>query len=104
MVLSVIDRICQFCEYNFFLGEKPDESKLRFDLIKSKVQNAKNNSFQDRKKRSRLVTLNESNKLLQDVKHSKITYEEALKRMTYISNDIKMFKKWILLLKTRLEC
>ena len=50
MILSVIDRIYQFFEYNFFSGEQPDELKLpkwikvsrqRFDAIKSRVENAK---------------------------------------------------------------
>ena len=50
MILSVIDRIYQFFECNFFSGEQPDELKLpkwikvsrqRFDAIKSRVENAK---------------------------------------------------------------
>ena len=54
MILSVIDRIYQFFEYNFFSGEQPDESKLpkwikvskqRFDVIQRKVQNAKKKQF-----------------------------------------------------------
>ena len=49
----------------------------RFDVTKSKIQNAKNNSLQARPNRSNLVTLNESNKLLQDIEYDKITYEEA---------------------------
>ena len=49
--------------------------------------------MQARQNRSRLVTLNESNKLLQDIEHSKVTYEEALERMTNISKMIKMLKK-----------
>ena len=54
MIVSVIDRIYQFFEYNFFSGEQPDESKLpkwikvskqRFDVIKRKVQNVKKKQF-----------------------------------------------------------
>ena len=51
MILIVIDRVYQFFEYKFFLGEQSDElnlpkwvkvSKQRFDVIKKKLQNAKN--------------------------------------------------------------
>ena len=51
-MLSVIDKIYQFYEYKFLMGKQSDEIKLlkwvkvskkRFDMIKSKVQNAKNN-------------------------------------------------------------
>ena len=75
MILSVIDRIYQFFEYNFFSGEQPDESKLpkwikvskqRFDVIKRKVQNAKKSNLQARTNRKLLVTSSESNALLQD--------------------------------------
>ena len=54
IILSVIDRIYRFFEYQFLPGEQPDELKLpkwvkvskkRFDMIKNKVQNAKNNNF-----------------------------------------------------------
>ena len=53
-ILSVIDRIYQFFEYKFLSDKQPDESKLpkwvkvtkqRFDVIKKKVQNAKNNNW-----------------------------------------------------------
>ena len=64
-------------------------SKKWFDRIKSKAQNAKNNKFQARPKRSSPITLNESNKLLQTIKHSSITYEEALKKIDNIREDIK---------------
>ena len=52
----------------------------------------KKNNLQARPNRSRLVTLNESNKF-QDIEHSKITYEEALESMTNISKMLKMLKK-----------
>ena len=54
MILSVIDGIYQFFEYNFLPGEQSDELKLLkwvkvskkwFDMIKNKVQNAKNNNW-----------------------------------------------------------
>ena len=53
-ILSVIDRIYQFFEYKCLSDKQPDESKLpkwvkvtkqRFDVIKKKVQNAKNNNW-----------------------------------------------------------
>ena len=47
----------------------------------------KKNNLQARPNRSRLVTLNESNKF-QDIEHSKITYEEALVKC------LKCLKKW----------
>ena len=55
-------------------GEQPDESKLpnwikvnrqRFDVIKSKVQNAKNNNLQARPKGGKINTLmNQTNYLI----------------------------------------
>ena len=60
----------------------------RFDRIKNTAQNAKNNSLRTKPNRSGLISFNESNKLLQDIEHSKITYEEALKRIRNIRSDI----------------
>ena len=60
----------------------------RFDMIKNKVQNAKNNNLQARPNRSNVISFNESNKLLYDIEHSKITYEEAMKRIQNIWSDI----------------
>ena len=96
-MVSVIDRINQFFKYKFLAGKQPDElqlpkwvkiSKKRFDRIKNTVQNAKNNSSRAKPNRSGLINFNESNKLLQDIEHSKITYEEALKRIRNIRSDI----------------
>ena len=96
-MVSVIDRINQFFKYKFLAGKQPDElqlpkwvkiSKKRFDRIKNTVQNAKNNSLRAKPNRSGLINFNESNKLLQDIEHSKITYEEALKRIWNIRSDI----------------
>ena len=87
-ILSVINRIYQFFEYKFLLGEQPDElnlpkwikvSKQRFDVIKKKVQNAKINNLQARPKGGKVINTNESNKLLHEIENSQITYEEALK-------------------------
>ena len=55
---------------------------------KKKVQNAKINYLQVRPNRSKVVNFNESNKLLHEIENSKITYEEALKRIENIRNDI----------------
>ena len=83
-------------------GEQPNKLKLpkwvkvskkRFDVIKSKVQTAKKDKLMVRPNRNRLITSNESSKLLQDIEHGKITYEEALKKMTNIYDDISMFLK-----------
>ena len=51
-------------------------------MIKNKVQNAKNNNLKARPNRKSLINFNESKKLLQDIEHSKITCEEALKNQT----------------------
>ena len=68
MILSVIDRIYQFFEYEFLPGKQPDElllpkqikvSKKRFDVIKHKVQNAKNNNMKARPNRKSLIIFNE---------------------------------------------
>ena len=70
-------------------GEQSDELKLlkwvkvskkRFDVIKNKVKNAKNNNLQARPNRSSLINFNESNKT-ED--------EEALKRIKNFRCDIK---------------
>ena len=98
IILSVIDRIYRFFEYKFLPGEQPDELKLpkwvkvskkRFDMIKNKVQNAKNNNLQARPNRSSLINFSESNNLLQGIEYSRISHEEALKRIKNIRSDIK---------------
>ena len=60
----------------------------RFAIIKSNVQNAKNDNWQARPKRSKVINFNESNKLLYDIEYSKITYEEALEKIENIRSDI----------------
>ena len=95
-ILSVIDRIYKFFEYRFLPGEQPDESNLpkwikvskqRFHMIKKKVQNAKFNNLQARPKGSKVININESNKLLHEIENSRITYEQALKRIKSIRSD-----------------
>ena len=97
-ILGVIDRIYQFLEYKFLPGEQPDELKLaewvkvskkRLDKIKNKVQNPKNNTLQARPNQKSLIKFDKSNKLLEDIEHSKITYEEALKSINNIRTDIR---------------
>ena len=101
-MLSVSSRIYQFFQYNFFLGEQPDESNLpkwvkvskqKFDVIKKKVHNAKINNLQTRPKGSKVININESNKLLPEIENSQITYEEALKRIENIRSDINKLVK-----------
>ena len=57
-------------------------------MVKNKVQNAKNSNLEARPNRGRLINFDKSNKLLQDIEHSKITYEEASKRINNIRSDI----------------
>ena len=63
----------------------------RFDVIKTKVQNAKINNLQSRPKGGKVININESNKLLHEIENSQITYEEALKRKENICSDINKF-------------
>ena len=53
--------------------------KKRFDNRKNKIQDTRNNNLQARPSR-KVINLVESNKLLQDIVHSKITHEETLKK------------------------
>ena len=70
-------------------GEQSDELKLlkwvkvskkRFDVIKNKVKNAKNNNLQARPNRSSRINFNES---------GKTEDEEASKKIKNIRGDIK---------------
>ena len=78
-MLTVINRIYQFFEYKFLPGEQPNESNLpkwvkvnkkRSDMIKKKVQNAKINNLRARLKGSKVININESNKLLHEIENS----------------------------------
>ena len=78
-------------------GEQPNESNLpkwvkvkkkKSDMIKKKVQNAKINNLRGRLKGSKVININESNKLLHEIENSQVTYEEALKRIKNICSDI----------------
>ena len=77
--------------------KQPDESNLlkwikvskqSFDVIKKKVQNAKNNNLQARPKGSKVININKSDKLLYEIEKSQVTYEKALKRIENICSDI----------------
>ena len=106
-ILSVIDKIFQLFVYKIFSCEQPDElnlpkwikvSKQKIDVKKRKVQNEKKKKkkkkkLQERPSHKNLVTSSESNELLQDMEHGKITYEAALKKITNIRNVIIMFLK-----------
>ena len=96
-ILSVIDRTDHFSEHKSLSDKQPDELKLpkwakvskkRFHIIKSKVQNVKNNYLQVRPNQSKVLNFNKSNKLFNKIENSKITYEEALKRIKNIRSNI----------------
>ena len=61
--------------------------KKRFNMIKSKVQNAKDNNLLAGPS-NKLIDFTRSNQLIQNIGHSQVTYEEALKRITIIHRDI----------------
>ena len=62
-------------------------SKKRFDAIKNSVQNAKGNNLQARPQHASLINFDNSNKLIQDIVHGNITYEDALKKMPDINDN-----------------
>ena len=81
-----------------FQKEKPDMSdkalpnwvkvsKKRFDTIKNAVQNAKRNNLQARPQHASLINFDNSSKLIQDIVHGNITYEEALNKMADIDDN-----------------
>ena len=57
-------------------------------MIKKKVQNTKINNLQARPKVSKVISIYESYKLLQEIENSQTTYEEALKRIENIRSEI----------------
>ena len=57
-------------------------------VIKNKVQNVKIYNLQVRLRGSKVININESNKLLHEIENSQITYEKALKRIENIRSDI----------------
>ena len=71
---------------DFLPGEQPDESNLpkwikvskqKFDVIKKKVQNAETSNLKARPKVGKVININKSNKLIDEIEYSQITYEEA---------------------------
>ena len=65
---------------------KSKQTKIRCD--KKKVQNAKINNLQARPKGSKVININEWDKLLHETEDNQITYEEPLERIENIRNDI----------------
>ena len=63
----------------------------------------KNNSLQATPNRSIVNNFNESNKLLQDIEYSIITYEEALKIINNIRSNITKLLIRKVLTQTRLK-
>ena len=63
--------------------------KERFDMIINDIENAENNNLQARPNSGIPISFDESHWLIQDIEHGKIAYEEALKRIASIRNDIK---------------
>ena len=68
--------------------DKSKQLKERFNVIKMKVQNSKNNNLQATRKWSKVIIIIESDKLLYEIENSQIIYEEALKRIENIRSDI----------------
>ena len=62
----------------------------KFNRIKSKVQNAKDNNLQAGQS-NKLIDFTRSNQLVRYLDHSQVTYEEALKRIGIIRSDITIF-------------
>ena len=65
---------------------KSKQTKIRCD--KKESSKWKINNLQARPKGSKVININESNKLLHEIENSQITYEEALKRIENIRSDI----------------
>ena len=63
--------------------------KKRFYRIKNGIQNAKNNNLQATPNRGSPISFDESHRLIQGIGHGEITYEEALKKIASIRNDIE---------------
>ena len=62
-------------------------SKKRFDTLKNGVQNVKRDNLQARPQHASPINFDNSNKLIQDIAHGNITYEEALNKMADIDNN-----------------
>ena len=66
-------------------------TRKRFNVIKNEIQQAKNKNLQARPNRGSPIYFDESYKLIQDIEHSNITHEEALKIIIDIRNNNKRF-------------
>ena len=70
----------------------PDWVKVneeRFNNIKNETQQAKNKNLQARINLANPIYFDESYKLIQDIEHSNITHEEALKIITEIRKNVE---------------
>ena len=106
VIKAFVNRVFPF-NYGF-QKEKPDMSdkalpnwvkvsKKRFDTIKNAVQNAKRNNLQARPQHASLINFDNSNKLIQDIVHGNITYEEALNKwLTSMTILQKLLNKKVL--------
>ena len=91
-----------------FQKEKPDMSekalpnwvkvsKKRFDAIKNAVQNSKRDNLQARPHHVSPINFDNSSKLIQDIVHGNITYEEALNKwLTSMTILQKLLNKKVL--------
>ena len=73
--------------------DKSKQTKIWCNKKQSWKCKKKKKNLQTRPNRKNLVTSGESNELLQDIEHCKITYKEAVKKLTNILNDINMSLK-----------
>ena len=62
-------------------------SKKRFDTIKNAVQNAKRNNLQARPQHVSPINFDNLKKLIHDIVHGNITYEDALNKMADTDNN-----------------
>ena len=79
-------------ESDMFNKALPDWVKVneeRFNNIKNETQQAKNKNLQARINLANPIYFDESYKLIQDIEHSNITHEEALKIITEIRKNVE---------------
>ena len=78
-------------------------SKKRFDTIQNAVQNAKKDNLQARPQRGSPINFDNSNKLIQDIVHGNITYEEALNKMAGTNDNDRNYWTKKVLTQTKLK-
>ena len=62
-------------------------NKHRFNIIKNVVRNARKNNLQARPQHASPINFDKSHKLIQDIAHGNITYEETLNKMADIDKN-----------------